>query len=169
MVGLGGSSAGSYLADPTSPIPSHCASIVVTGTLRVKCECKCTLYSSGIRASSVDCPVYTPSIGTQFIHSLMFLGRMQLCCVLRQWTYAQHRFVRSTRYSSLPGGQGTGVVACDVHRTLLYVTESENQTPDLLVLRAALFTWPYVPTLTLVIGGQLRKEVSKYLESVQML
>ena len=36
MVGHGGSSAGSYLADPTSPIPSHCASIVVTSTLRVK-------------------------------------------------------------------------------------------------------------------------------------
>ena len=47
MVGDGGSSAGSYLADPTSPIPSHCAvitlfksgptaSIVVTSTLRVK-------------------------------------------------------------------------------------------------------------------------------------
>ena len=33
MVGHGGSSAGSYLADPTSPIPSHCASI---STLRVK-------------------------------------------------------------------------------------------------------------------------------------
>ena len=36
MVGHGGSSAGSYLANPTSPIPSHCASIVVTSTLRVK-------------------------------------------------------------------------------------------------------------------------------------
>ena len=35
MVGHGGSSAGSYLADPTSPILSHCASIVVTSTLRV--------------------------------------------------------------------------------------------------------------------------------------
>ena len=35
MVGHGGSGAGSYLADPTSPIPSHCASIVVTSTLRV--------------------------------------------------------------------------------------------------------------------------------------
>ena len=35
MVWHGGSSAGSYLADPTSPIPSHCASIVVTSTLRV--------------------------------------------------------------------------------------------------------------------------------------
>ena len=36
MVGHGGSSAGSYLADPTSPIPSHCASIVATSTLRAK-------------------------------------------------------------------------------------------------------------------------------------
>ena len=35
MVGHGESSAGSYLADPTSPIPSHCASIVVTSTERV--------------------------------------------------------------------------------------------------------------------------------------
>ena len=33
MVGHGGSSASSYLADPTSPIPSHCASIIATGTL----------------------------------------------------------------------------------------------------------------------------------------
>ena len=43
VVGHGGSSAGSYLADPISPIPSHCvviilfksvpASIVVTSTL----------------------------------------------------------------------------------------------------------------------------------------
>ena len=30
MVGHEGSSAGSYLTDPTSPIPSHCASIVAT-------------------------------------------------------------------------------------------------------------------------------------------
>ena len=35
MVRHGGSSTGSYLADPTSPIPSHCASIVTTSTLRV--------------------------------------------------------------------------------------------------------------------------------------
>ena len=36
MVGHGGSSAGSHLAIPTSPIPSHCASIVATSTVRVK-------------------------------------------------------------------------------------------------------------------------------------
>ena len=35
MVGNGGSSAGSYLTDPTSSIPSHCASIVATSTLRI--------------------------------------------------------------------------------------------------------------------------------------
>ena len=35
MVGHGGSSASSYLAGPTSPIPSHCASIVATSTSRV--------------------------------------------------------------------------------------------------------------------------------------
>ena len=39
MVGHGGSSAGSYLADPTSPIPSHCASIAATSTVRVKSIC----------------------------------------------------------------------------------------------------------------------------------
>ena len=41
MVGHGGSSAGSYLADPTSPIPSHCASIVATSTLRVSLVAQC--------------------------------------------------------------------------------------------------------------------------------
>ena len=35
LVGHGGSSASSYLTDPTSPIPSHCASIVATSTVRV--------------------------------------------------------------------------------------------------------------------------------------
>ena len=54
MVGHGGSSTGSYLADSTSPIPSHCASIVMTSTLRVNftyftwgkpwCICMCVLY-----------------------------------------------------------------------------------------------------------------------------
>ena len=38
MVGHGGSSAGSYPADPTSPIPSHCASVVVTCTLEANRE-----------------------------------------------------------------------------------------------------------------------------------
>ena len=39
MVGHGRSSAGSYLADPTSPIPFHCASIVETSTVRVNSSC----------------------------------------------------------------------------------------------------------------------------------
>ena len=43
MVGHGGSSASSYLADPTSPIPSHCASIVATSTVRVNQQ-RCSMY-----------------------------------------------------------------------------------------------------------------------------
>ena len=35
MVGHGGGSDSSYLAYRTSPIPSHCASIVATSTVRV--------------------------------------------------------------------------------------------------------------------------------------
>ena len=38
MIGHGGSSAGLYLANTTSPIPSHCASIVATSTVRVNVE-----------------------------------------------------------------------------------------------------------------------------------
>ena len=35
MLGHGGSSAGSYLADPTSPIPSHCAVIILLKSVPV--------------------------------------------------------------------------------------------------------------------------------------
>ena len=48
MVGHRGSSAGLYLADPTCPIPSHCASIVMTSTVRVKL----LFFFSGSRACS---------------------------------------------------------------------------------------------------------------------
>ena len=51
MVGHGGSSAGSYLADPTSPIPSHCASIVATSTLRVN---NSTLYHQSHKSRRYD-------------------------------------------------------------------------------------------------------------------
>ena len=57
MVGHGGSSAGSYLADPTSPIPSHCASIVATSTLRVNIH--------GIRPHSSVCLILPVLPGTQ--------------------------------------------------------------------------------------------------------
>ena len=61
MVGHGGSSAGLYLVDPTSPTPSHCASIVVTSTARVNtsvcfsrvCYLLLLLTSSGVLASSL--------------------------------------------------------------------------------------------------------------------
>ena len=68
MVGHGGSSAGSYLADPTSPIPSHRASIVVTSTLRVnkstRRECQYTEWPAS-RAVSV-----LPHTGSCTVHSL---------------------------------------------------------------------------------------------------
>ena len=35
MLGHGGSSAGSYLANPTSPIPSHCAVIILFQSVTV--------------------------------------------------------------------------------------------------------------------------------------
>ena len=50
MVGHRGSSAGLYLADPTSPIPSHCASNVATSTLRVNIK-------AGKRLSIMQRPV----------------------------------------------------------------------------------------------------------------
>ena len=62
MVGHGGSSAGSYLADPTYPILSHCASIVVTSTLRVNCLvlfswvfCCIVLYLPCVFQLAADC------------------------------------------------------------------------------------------------------------------
>ena len=50
MVGHGGSSAGSYLADPTSLIPSHCATIVATSTVRVMTK----LATSNVAAMQLD-------------------------------------------------------------------------------------------------------------------
>ena len=48
--GMGGSSSGSYLADPTSSIPSHCASIVMTSTVRANTltlSCPLAIYVRG--------------------------------------------------------------------------------------------------------------------------
>ena len=55
MVGHGRSSASSYLADPTSPIPSHCAAIVVTSTLRVNILCWQTTVNYLPHSRSVIC------------------------------------------------------------------------------------------------------------------
>ena len=53
MVRHGGSSAGSYLADPTSPIPSHFASSVTTSTLGVKVCCLMFMFISFISSENV--------------------------------------------------------------------------------------------------------------------
>ena len=68
MVGHGGSSAGSYLADPTSPIPSHCASIVVTSTLRVNLELTVLLLV-------VNCCLKVTFLGTDGSMYLIILSR----------------------------------------------------------------------------------------------
>ena len=79
MVGDGGSSAGSYLDDPTSPIPSHCAVIILFKSVAVHqlswlalkelihCWCVCVLglrclasgehQPSGVDHSASPCPV----------------------------------------------------------------------------------------------------------------
>ena len=63
MVGHGGSSAGSYLADPTPPIPSHCASIDATSTLRVN-----KLPVSGVQLGS-----HSPTSAHPFIHFIDYI------------------------------------------------------------------------------------------------
>ena len=81
MVGHGGSSAGSYLADPTSPIPSHCASIVATSTLRVK------IINLNREANETTITSYDTrrvSIAKVFIyHSCRTWGNADLCIVYR--------------------------------------------------------------------------------------
>ena len=63
MLGHGGSSAGSYLADPTSSMPLHCAVIilfqgvavhqfVVTSTVRVNLYCEVWLWQTNERVLS---------------------------------------------------------------------------------------------------------------------
>ena len=64
--GMGGSSAGSYLADPTSPIPSHCALTVVTSTLRVKAKAKNYLNFAGLCESAIRA-MWSDS-GLLFVH-----------------------------------------------------------------------------------------------------
>ena len=54
MVGHGGSSAGSYLADPTSLIPSHCVSIVATSILRVKYHPLVPLFSKDFYSAGLN-------------------------------------------------------------------------------------------------------------------
>ena len=70
MVGHGGSSAGSYLADPTSPIPSHCASIVATSTLRVNrkyTSCAVLFPALPLPSNSVDSIVCDLPFGVQHL------------------------------------------------------------------------------------------------------
>ena len=55
MVGHGGSSADSYLADPTSPIPSHCTVIILLKSVPVH---QCIIVTSTLRINQVSDKVY---------------------------------------------------------------------------------------------------------------
>ena len=81
MVGYGGSSAGSYLADPTSAIPSHCASIVTTSTVRVKYETPCV--QTARLKTYIVFPVQQtlflqPFVFIVYTDTVMFIGEIRL-------------------------------------------------------------------------------------------
>ena len=72
MVGHGGSSAGSYLTDPTSRIPSHCASIVVTSTVRVK--------MNDVSFDIPESPAH-PTMEVPLVHSQIFMICIHIPCL----------------------------------------------------------------------------------------
>ena len=85
MVGHGGSSASLYLADPTSPIPSHCASIVTTSTVRVNLARHganpFSLFSLVINGKQMQLPVhYNSDYRTNTLAA--FVGNRALCGLL---------------------------------------------------------------------------------------
>ena len=77
-VGHGGSSAGLYLADPTSPIPSHRASVVVTSTVRVDTFLFQLKSNSSI---SINC---TDQFGNTALHLAAIRGRKEAAVLLLQ-------------------------------------------------------------------------------------
>ena len=85
MVGHGGSSAGSYLADPTSPIPSHYASIVVISTVRVKIITMVHCCASDVKVAEKD-QVF------QSIHSLLMVLYERDC--RRSFSQPNHWLIR---------------------------------------------------------------------------
>ena len=85
MVGHGGSIAGSYLTDPTSPIPSHCASIVATSTLRVKKVLLCEMYMSSSvhenKGLACTCKYFILAIVIAIKTSVLQVVSISLCSV----------------------------------------------------------------------------------------
>ena len=75
MVGHGGRSAGSYLTDPTSPNPSHCASIVATSTVRVN-----------MRKTSCDIKSSTVSVhlGIKSLYRILLACNIEMCTLYNE-------------------------------------------------------------------------------------
>ena len=79
MVGHGGSSAGSYLADPTFPIPSHCASIVAACTVRVKfTQWLCRVDMKGFLKTGPERILWLLFFGTLFPISIPYAKNMEI-------------------------------------------------------------------------------------------
>ena len=159
MVGHGGSSAGSYLTDPTSPIPSHCASIVATSTLRVKSpdinnyECswpeldfkifKIAKWPKRTKMTLVGC------FSRAYIHNLVknrwgdSLIWLRVATVLILPSRLQggrecNLQVLIKPWICAPGANYSKVdkasAECKICPALLHITSHGNQTPDLLIL-----------------------------------
>ena len=121
MVRHGGSSAGSYLADPTSPIPSHCAAIVATSTLRVK-----SVVNVKVMVSVGIPDTHHNICSADFTVSLCQCGcQCSLRLLIQPWICAP-----GTHY----GWVDRGSEESEVSLILIHMTSARNQTPDILMM-----------------------------------
>ena len=130
MVGHGGSSAGSYLADPTSPIPSHCASIVVTSTVRVnlivsifqRSQSNCQrmwVWRDTLRNRSICTLTALTDISTDYIRSRIIFAKFHLLVIHTVQNRDSHTFLidNHVRLHSSQNASYTGDV-CGLHLRL---------------------------------------------------
>ena len=92
MVGHGGSSAGSYLADPTSPTPSHCASIVATSTVRVN-----FLIGHHDKSMMAEWIGQMSQRHDMYCHDLKVMGSMNLGCIVPLFKYYLNQNTKPVR------------------------------------------------------------------------
>ena len=97
MVGHGGSSAGSYLADPTSPIPSHCASIVMTSTVRVNT----VLYAGwGADISAKECVLGGLLCSSEHTFFFLFILAGSLVLIVKNLSFISNAYLEILKWKS---------------------------------------------------------------------
>ena len=158
MVGHGGSSAGSYLADPTSPIPSNCASVVATSTLRRVKQPKAKPVTQNIR-TKYDSLILQPHI-KHALHDRLDNSRVFVHCqtvTCQYLPHAEHSHIlhavhHDWELERFYGFAGTGS-DCIWFKHILFVTEHEKGLgsakmpvflycyPDCASCPANLFEW----------------------------